>query len=790
MIRKVSEFQLINLLIIAILVVLHTQYSTIIRAQDITTQWKKIGPGGGGAMFYPTVSPHNSNRAFVSCDMTGSYATYDGGKSWRMFNLKGPVNYYVFDPVDSNIVYANSIALFKSIDQGQTWSIFYPSQTMFGQFLSKGDHADEIVVNKDSTLRKVLAFAIDPVNSKHLYAVITIDEKPEFHTSKDGGNTWQKELTLTEKTKNIYLHPGSPVHDRTIYICGPNTINKREKGIWESNIAPTNVKIINQFTAGYDSQSNDYIIYAISGTSYFNPANETSGIFQTKNGGKTWENLDKGLTGLGVKSSDTLEWRCIATSERHPQIVYVSYANLKTHPDTVSTGVAKSEDYGRTWKLVWKDDFSKNGSVVAPNFEQEWITNRFGPGWGENPFSIGVSPSHPHICFATDFGRNIKSSNGGKTWEQVYTNPKPNAGWGSRGLEVTTSYTVVVDPFDPKHLFIAYTDIGLMESKDGGESWSSATQNNGIPPAWVNSTYWIVFDPKVQGRIWAVMSGTHDLPRPKMWRRNDVKKFRGGILQTDNNGTHWQVVSNDIGEGAMTHLLIDPASDPENRTLYVCVFGKGVYKSVDGGKTWKQKNNGIEEQEPFAWRITHRTNDNTLFLIINRRSEDGSIGNSNDGAIYRSDNGAETWVKMKLPPGTNGPTSLIADPNHKNRIILSAWGRKMPGKFSPDQGGGIFTSEDDGNTWKYTLQNDQHIHDITYDDRNKTFYACGFNGSAYRSENSGNSWTRIKGYNFKWGKRVDPDPRDPDKIFIITFGGGIWHGPTKGDETASEDIVK
>ena len=36
----------------------------------------------------------------------------------------------------------------------------------------------------------------------------------------------------------------------------------------------------------------------------------------------------------------------------------------------------------------------------------------------------------------------------------------------------------------------------------------------------------------------------------------------------------------------------------------------------------------------------------------------------------------------------------------------------------------------------------------------------------------------LKGYNFKWGKRVDPDPSDPEKIFIITFGGGVWHGST------------
>ena len=87
------------------------------------------------------------------------------------------------------------------------------------------------------------------------------------------------------------------------------------------------------------------------------------------------------------------------------------------------------------------------------------------------------------------------------------------------------------------------------------------------------------------------------------------------------------------------------------------------------------------------------------------------------------------------------------------------------------------------------LRSDQHIHDITYDPRIGVFYACGFNGSAYRSEDSGKSWKRIKGYNFKWGKRVEPDPTNPEKIFIITFGGGVWYGPAQGDPNAAEDIV-
>ena len=67
---------------------------------DRNDSWGFAGFGGGGAMFYPALSPHNTDIAMVACDMTGSFVTYDGGMSWRMFCLRGPVKFFVFDPLD------------------------------------------------------------------------------------------------------------------------------------------------------------------------------------------------------------------------------------------------------------------------------------------------------------------------------------------------------------------------------------------------------------------------------------------------------------------------------------------------------------------------------------------------------------------------------------------------------------------------------------------------------------------------------------------------------------------
>src|SRR6266566_1479772 len=80
--------------------------------------FKIIGPGGGGAQFHPTISPHDPRTVLVGCDMTGSYITHDGGKSWHMFNLRQPARFFMFDPVDPKTMYARSLGLWRSADAG------------------------------------------------------------------------------------------------------------------------------------------------------------------------------------------------------------------------------------------------------------------------------------------------------------------------------------------------------------------------------------------------------------------------------------------------------------------------------------------------------------------------------------------------------------------------------------------------------------------------------------------------------------------------------------------------
>src|SRR5947208_11908841 len=141
--------------------------------------FKIIGPGGGGAMFHPTISPHDPNIVLVSCDMTGSYITHDAGKSWRMLNLRGVAAFFVFDPLDRKVIYAQSNGLWRSQDEGETWRLVYPSPSSVKSIKMSSDHADEDLIAEPNPLGNITAMTIDPADSQIIY-VVAGDKKKGF----------------------------------------------------------------------------------------------------------------------------------------------------------------------------------------------------------------------------------------------------------------------------------------------------------------------------------------------------------------------------------------------------------------------------------------------------------------------------------------------------------------------------------------------------------------------------------------------------------------------------------
>ncbi len=293
--------------------------------------------------------------------------------------------------------------------------------------------------------------------------------------------------------------------------------------------------------------------------------------------------------------------RAVAASLNHPETAYLSYGGLRLDGETW-LGVARTSDAGRTWTLGWKE-----ANSAAPNVHDAWITENMGTSWGENPLALGVADQDPKICYGTDFGRNMRTVDGGAHWDGVYSRRMPGGDWISTGLDVTTNYGYHFDPFDAKRRFITYTDIGLFRSEDGGQSWTRSV--NGVPRKWTNTTYWVELDPEVKGRMWGVMSYTHDLPRPKMWRHASVLSYRGGVCRSEDGGRTWIVSNAGMPETAPTHILLDRRSPKNARVLYVAAFGRGAAKSYRWRTNLQVKTTASPKSEPLrvaGWRRPRR----------------------------------------------------------------------------------------------------------------------------------------------------------------------------------------
>lgn len=711
--------------------------------------FRVIGPGGGGAMFNPTISPHDANTVLVSCDMSGSYITHDGGRTWRMFNLRGVVDFFAFDPHDPKTMYAHATGLWRSVDEGEHWSLVSPSPELVQGVKMSSDHADEIILAQADPVGDIVAMAIDPANSRVLYVAGGSKEKRVLFVSRDFGQTWQRHVELSSDVRRMWVDPHSSAESRVLILAGIQSLAVvKGESVHDIRLPAPATDISVGFGSG--TQPTIYLT-------------SEQGAFVSTDGGHAWQKC--ALPGSGAKV------RAIATSLHHPETAYVSYSALALEGKTWM-GVAKSTNSGTDWHLVWKES-----SGAAENVHDNWITEHFGIGWGENPLNITVADQDPNLSYGTDLGRTMRTTDGGVTWAGLYSRKVGAGGWTTVGLDVTTSYGVHFDPFDSQRRFISYTDIGLFRSEDGGTSWTTST--NGVPDEWRNTTYWVVFDPKVKGRMWSVNSGTHDLPRPKMWRHTSVATYKGGVCRSEDGGKIWAKSNNGMDETAATHILLDPTSPVDARVLYVAGYGRGVYKSVDGGQNWTLKNQGITLSEPFAWRLA-LSSSGTLYVVIARRSEDGSIGNDRDGALYSSTDGAEHWNKVSLPAGVNGPNGLAIDPKSPDRLYLATWARA---EGQHGDGGGIYVSENGGKNWQVALDQDRHIYDVTIDPTDaNVLYAAGFESSAWRSADRGRHWTRIQGFNFKMAHRVIPDPLDHDEIFITTFGGSVWRGSIHGQK--------
>lgn len=762
-------------------------------------QWRVIGPGGGGGVLKPTVSPFNENFVMTHCDMTAAYVSHNGGQSWKMKNLWNVPDDFEFDPVDSNRAYiatrgflhsedrgSGISLLLSSDDRGESWKIIYPDISVAKKvenIQSSSIMPSEIIKNAvDGTIQKV---EVDPADNSAIYLGIaplidymgrgnteTVPDEVYVVSTSDRGQTWKKLASLQGRTV-LAIFAG--INSENIIVFSDKVCARINKSTGKTTTLPLPAERIYTIEGGMKDSGS--IIYLQSPFS----TGGKGGMFISRDMGKSWKQKNTGLS--RESDGDILPSfrQALAVCESEPEVAYISIDFPRKNSGDFDPlyCIYKTEDAGENWLPVLVS--SSCEGYLTKNFSGSWMEESYDPGWGGSPIDMGAAPGNPDVCYAGDNGRGYKTTDGGKTWIQLYSRNNPDKSYTSSGLDVTTCYSIHFDPFNRDHFFITYTDIGLFHTFSGGESWLHSI--NGVPRSWQNTCYDIEFDPSVKGKVWSAWANAHDLPRTKMFGGNGFINYEGGLAVSLDSGLTWQKDNTGIPENSVcTNILIDPVSPENNRTMYISVFEKGVYKSVDDGKTWNIANNGLGNNL-FAWQLRQNSK-GRLFTVFARGL---SAGKTVDGAIYYSDDKAESWKPLVLPEGVNGPHDLMIDPVNPDIMYVCCWPRTIGGK---DIRGGVIKTTDGGKNWYLVFDEKIRVNSAGMDPLNPAIiYINTFQNAAYRSGDSGHTWHRIEGYRFKWGQRPIPDVNNPGMLYLTTYGGSVFYGPAAGVSGAPDDIT-
>ncbi len=741
--------------------------------------WVILGPGGGGCVHTLTINPHRPKTMVVSCDMTAGYITHDGGKSWREFNLKSRQYAYAFDPLDPDTLWVGSSGLFCSRDSGATWKLIFPDPAKLkGETRLEDECRHSFIPGDNWPGKNIHAITVDPTRRGQVFLGIKKMGPPEpfdfqrpvrregilIYTTENDGETWHEIVELA--AADVYLitvDPASPANERCLLVFTEKAVFRVDaaSGAVSTLRLPENVRFLNHASAGLDPTTGAIILYL---DAYVELPGSQAGstIFRSHNLGQTWDDLAQGFAALGP--SDPPWITQVSTCTADARSVWAVLERFPDHQADGSSidryGILHSVDCGQTWQWVVKhDDFHD-----PENRELGWAERDYGAKWGDitgdhqiSPrgrfcWDVVASPLNPDVCYTMDFSTIYTTQDDGQTWQQLVTNLHPDGSVSSRGIDVLGPYNVVFDPFDPQHIVLPVTDAGIFHSLNSGRTWRHDLQ--GIPREWINTCYWMVFDPQVKGRAWSAWSAMHDIPRLKMFREEFFARDRGGICKSEDGLQSWRPSASGLPERALcTHLVLDPKSPAGQRTLYAAVFNGGVYKSIDDGANWILKNNGIDPRNPFAWRLALHP-DGTLFLVVVKNR---LPGHEFTGAIYRSTDCAETWKAIPLPEDVDFPNDLTVDSS--GRLYLACWPRSKDGQ---NIGGGAYYSEDGGQTWEALIDPSLHVYTVTVDPANlQKLYLSTFNAALYLSIDRGRTWQQVEGFDFQWGYRPVPDPHHP-----------------------------
>lgn len=413
----------------------------------------------------------------------------------------------------------------------------------------------------------------------------------------------------------------------------------------------------------------------------------------------------------------------------NPDIIYAGSA---------SGGLWKSTSGGVTWKPVFDDQ--ETASIGSVAIQQS------------NPSVVWVGTGEGNPRNSVNSGHGIfKSLDGGKTWKNM-------------GLENTRNiYRVIIDPTNPDVVYAGaigspwgdHPERGVFKTTDGGKSWKKVLFVNNR-----TGTADLVMDPNNPNKLIAAMWEHH---RDPFFFKSGGKG--SGLYITYDGGENWKKLKSEDGlpEGELGRIGLAIAPSKSD-VVYAYVESKknALYRSDNGGESWKMVNNDMNEigNRPFYYADIYVAPDNenrvySIFTYVNV-SEDGGKSFKELMPSYGSDNGVH--------------------PDHHAWYIHPT----NPDFMMDGNDGGLYITRDGGDTWRFAenIPVGQFYHVAVDNDYPYNVYGGmqdngSWRGPAYvlKSQGIRNSyWQEIS---FGDGFDVVPDPTDVEKGWSMSQQGYV-----------------
>ena len=542
-------------------------------------------------------------------------------------------------------------------------------------------------------------------------------------------------------------------------------------------------------------------------------SNSDSGVFVSKDGGKTWEESEINGT----------QYSAIAIGSQNTSTLYVAGRYFPNGEDCEdeegeddctpekNSAIFISNDFGASWtksSSIPKGVFKEIELEEGQELEEEDI---------DKVTVLYVSPSDDDHIFVGTSNLLLKSNDRGLSWESlsdtfhrsdikglaIHPN-NPNIIYVRIGL-YTFSDCSDVDNDDPDYEeSVSKYCPGIYKSTDGGESWKLLEEVTGDPSeggVYINeyndSEIYSVFGretfvSKDAGISSDVFLDTKEHPIiPDVgveiitFGESEAEVFMAGlqgVYRTYDNGKTWI----ETNTGFVGSEVVDLATALDG-TMYATTYNLGIFKSTDGGKNWVFASFGIKNW--YGMQLaTHPEDPDTIFTTTN-------------GGVYKSTNAGESWKLI-------GSSELCDDEDvgggncHYHGIIIE---KEAPFKVLVGSGGdqyakegvGLTGSEDSGESWRNSddgFVRDVHVSKLIIDpNNNNVFYATtqgeteytdkvGDGAGVFKSTDRGNNWTQINnGLNSLETNVLVVDPNDSETLYLGTDDDGIYKSTNGGE---------